>query len=101
MNRCVFQYHRETVDPKYFSITVKKLSHYVFKTFINVTDIGVIFDNQKTPSTGKSKKPKMAKDTDNEYEMDMAIFDEDVKEYVNRRNFLRDRICRLYSVIWG
>ena len=32
--------------------------------------------------------------------MDMAIFVEDIKEYVKKRNILKENIQRLYFIIW-
>ena len=33
--------------------------------------------------------------------VESAIFNEDIKEYVKRRNMLKKTIKRLYSVVWG
>ena len=106
MNGHVFQCHSETSDPKQFSVTLEKLSHYVFKTFKYATDIGRIFDELKTPEITRPIKPTPPDSEDDvfeaaEYEMECAIFVEDVKEYVKRRNVLKENIQKLYSISWG
>ena len=55
------------------------MAHHFFKIFLNPTNIGVIFDELKTPSLEKPNKPKLIKGMDEEFEMDLAIFGEDVK----------------------
>ena len=108
MNGHVFQCHSETSDPKQFSVTLEKLSHYVFKTFKNATDIGRIFDELKTPEITRPVKPPLVKSESEsdaiekaEHEMDTAIFAEDVNDYVKRRNVLKENVQKLYSITWG
>ena len=73
----------------------------MFKTFLNPTDIYVIFDDLKSLSLSKSKKLKLIMGMEEDSDIDIAIFGEDVKEYAMRRNVLRDNIRKLYFVIWG
>ena len=96
MNGHVFQFHGEIADTKHFSVTIDKLSHHVFKIFLNPTNISVIFDDLTTPSLAKPKKPKLIKGMDEKFEMDIAIFGEDVNKYVKLRNFLKDNLRKLY-----
>ena len=50
----------------------------------------------------KTSKPERSTDSELlvEYEMYMAIFVEDIKEYVKKRNILKESIQRLYFIIW-
>ena len=54
-------------------------------------DIGPIFEDFNTPAVPKLSKPEKSTDSEllAEYNMDKAIFVEDVKEYVNTRNVLK------------
>ena len=101
MNGHVFQCHREIADTKQFSVTIEKLLHHVFKTFLIPTNIGIIFNELKTPSLEKPENPKLIKGMEEDYEIDLTIFGEDVKEYIKRRNVLKDNILKFYSMVWG
>ena len=96
MNSHVFQYRSETTDPKQYSVTLEKLTHYVNMTFMSATDLDPIFKRVATPTITKPVKSE-----DDKNVVKMAIFNKDVKEYINRQNTLHDNIRNLYSVTWG
>ena len=77
MNGHMFQCRSETTDPKQYSVTLKKLTHYVNKTFMSVIDLDPIFKRFTTPTIIKLVNPEDDKDV-----VKTAIFNEDVKEYV-------------------
>jgi len=77
MSGHVFQCTSETADLKQFSVTLEKLSHYVSKTFKSTSNLYPIFNNFTTPVIAKSAKPELLSDA-----VDVAIFNEEIKDYV-------------------
>ena len=53
------------------------------------------------PPSPNRKKSKLIKGTNEELKIVIAIFGEDVKLYVKRRNVLKDNMRKLYSTVWG
>ena len=76
-------------------MTIEKLSHHVFETFLNPTDIGVIFNELTAPSLVKPKTSKLIKGMGEKFEIDINIFGEDVKKYIKRRN-VKDNLRKVY-----
>ena len=96
MNGHVFQYRRETTDPKQYSVTLEKLTHYINKNFMSATDVYSVFKRTTTTIITKSVKPENDKDV-----VKTATFNEVVKEYVKKRDILHNNITQLYSVTQG
>lgn len=93
MNRHVFQCRSETTDPKNLSVTLEKLTHYASKT-LKAADFDPVFKWFTTPVVPKLVKPESTEDL-----VEITIFSVDVKEYIKRRNNLKDNLKRLYSVV--
>ena len=64
-------------------------------------DISPIFEDFKTHVIPKPSKQEKSTNSELlvEYKTDMAIFVKNVKEYVKKRNILKENIQRLYSII--
>lgn len=78
-----------------------KLSHYVFQTYLNPTDIiSIMFDElEPPPCYGETQRsPSERRGLDEEFEIDLALFREECEGiYVKRRSVLRETtsICPL------
>ena len=96
MNDHVFQCRSENVDPKQFAVTLETLYHYANTNFKSASDLGSIFSQFTPLKVKKSDNPEKSDDP-----VDDAIFKEDIKEYIKRRNMLKDNIKKLHSVVWG
>ena len=94
MNDHVFYCRSETTYPKQFSDTLEKLSHYVQKTFKSAMDLDSTFSNFTIPSV-----PIFLKPVNTNYVVKMAIFNEDINEFVRRQHLIKDTAIGLYSVI--
>jgi len=75
MNGHIFQCHGKITDTKQFSMTIEKLSHHVFKIFLNPTDIGVISKHLMVLSITQPKNPKLIKGMDEKFDMDIDILE--------------------------
>ena len=69
-----------TSDPKQFSVTIEKLSNYVFKTFKNASDIVTIFNKLQNSSVERPERPVDFKGKEENHDMNVTIFSKDVKE---------------------
>ena len=95
MNGHFFQCRSETTDPKLFFVTLEKLTHYTSKAFKSAANLDPILKIFTIPHINKPVKPEL---TD---AVDIAIFNEDVKKFVKRRNTLTDNVQKLYLIVWG
>ena len=96
MNGHVFKCRSETTNPKQLVVTLDKIYHYVSKIFKSTSDLDPIFSRFITPEVIKPVKPEDDKDA-----MKVAIFNEDVKEFVKKWNALKDNIKNHYLVALG
>ena len=90
MNEHAFQFRIKNTDSKQLAVTLENVSHYMTKTFKSASDLDSIFKNFTKPTVARPTKPEQTDDA-----VEFVIFNEGIKEYVKRRNMLRDSVKRL------
>ena len=90
INGRVFQYCNKTTDPKTFLVILEKLTNYTSNTLKSAADFDPIFKRFATPHINKLIKPELID------AVDIAIFNQDVKYLVKRRNTLTDNVEKKY-----
>ena len=91
-----------------FQVFMEKLATYVVSHLKDGGDIQVIFTDMKVPTKSfnelhkpvKPEKGKSSKDDDVD-EVDLEIYKEEVKQFVQRKMNLRRNMEKSYSLVWG
>ena len=99
MNGNVFECFEEQVDRRQYSKTLQALNAYSRKTMEGAADLASLFDD--TPTQPELAEPVNLTEAELTSEVKKLIFQEKVKRFVQRLNYLEDNIATLYSVIWG
>ena len=97
MNGNVFECYDEQTDRRQYAKTVEALMGYVKKNLKCAEDLKSLFaTDMKTPELEKPAVPD-----DNTDETDMAIWNEDIKDYAKGKRALRGNLAAIHAVIWG
>ena len=99
MNGNVFECYEEQVDRRQYAKTLQALNAYSRKTMEGAADLASLFDD--TPTEPVLAEPGDMTAVDLTSEVKKLIFQEKVKRYVQRLEYLESNIATLYSVIWG
>ena len=97
MNGNVFECYDEQTDRRQYAKTVEALEGYAKKTLKYAEDLATLFATEmRLPSLEKPMRPGTDAD-----ETDLAIWNEDIRDYAKRKRVLRGNLAALQAVIWG
>lgn len=97
MNGNVFECHDEQTDRRQYAKTVEALEGYAKKNLKYAEDLAPLFaTDMKLPELEKPMKPGEGAD-----ETDLAIWNEDIRDYAKRKRALRGNLAAIHAVIWG
>ncbi|KAI2503212.1 hypothetical protein MHU86_11235 [Fragilaria crotonensis] len=97
MNGNVFECYDEQTDRRQYAKTVEALEGYAKKNLKYAEDLATLFATEmKLPTLEKPMRP--GPDAD---ETDLAIWNEDIRDYAKRKRVLRGNLAALQAVIWG
>ena len=97
MNGHVFECYDEQTDRRQYTKTVEALMEYAKKNLKCAEDLKPLFATEmKTPTLAKPTKPGATAD-----EVDLAIWNEEVRDHAQRKRVLRGNLAAIQAVIWG
>ncbi|KAI2502776.1 Reverse transcriptase (RNA-dependent DNA polymerase) [Fragilaria crotonensis] len=97
MNGNVFECYDEQTDRRQYMKTLEALEGYAKKTLKYAEDLSPLFASEmKLPVLEKPARPGEEAD-----ETDIAIWNEDVRDYAKRKRVLRGNLAAIHAVIWG
>jgi hypothetical protein len=97
MNGNVFECYDEQTDRRQYAKTIEALEGYVKKGLKYAEDLAPLFaPEMKLPTLEKPTKPGEGAD-----ETDLAIWNEEVRDYAKRKRVLRGNLAAIHAVIWG
>ena len=106
MNGHVFQLFSEHKTRSQFQETIGQLKIYAATSYKDqVKHLQILFDELEEPKATKPKYPQVTTD-DNGKSLepdagDLAIYTEEVKEFVKTKRTLENTVHSLYCVVWG
>ncbi|KAI2492643.1 hypothetical protein MHU86_21919 [Fragilaria crotonensis] len=96
-NGNVFECYDEQTDRRQYMKTLEALEGYAKKTLKYAEDLSPLFASEmKLPVLEKPARPGEEAD-----ETDIAIWNEDVRDYAKRKRVLRGNLAAIHAVIWG
>ena len=100
LNGHVFLTPAESKDPKLFERTLEEIKRYADITFTTgASDLAPLFtDELNEPSISK---PKPLPDAFKNDEVEIKLWEMDLKAYVKKRDALQRNLYSLYSLVWG
>ncbi|KAI2506981.1 hypothetical protein MHU86_7478 [Fragilaria crotonensis] len=97
MNGNVFECYDEQTDRRQYAKTVEALEGYAKKSLKYAEDLATLFATEmQLPNLEKPMRPGEGAD-----ETDLAIWNEDIRDYAKRKRVLRGNLAALQAVIWG
>jgi hypothetical protein len=97
MNNHVFECCNEQNDKRQYAKTLEALEAYVKKNISRPEDLAPLFaDPMASPCVKKPTKPE--KDSD---EVDLLIYQEEIKAHVKHKFLLTGNVAAVHAVIWG
>lgn len=97
MNGHVFQCYDEHEDRRQYSKTLEALQTYIKKTLKFPEDMAPLFaDTMTSPKIDKPQDPGKGAD-----DVDLLIYNEEVKEFVKWAWTLKGNLATVYAVAWG
>ena len=104
LNGHVFETFLESKNTTQYEDTIKALQVYAANKLRNGGDIVWLLKNEREFEINRPVAPDIPRTTrtaDNNNQVEMDIYKENIKVYVSRQNRYQENKEKMYSVIWG